>query len=42
MFKVVVTVFQHIITELNGAESKEDRIVAITKIVLKLMMQNGC
>jgi hypothetical protein len=27
--------------ELNGADLKEDRIVAITKIVLKLMKQNG-
>jgi hypothetical protein len=42
MFKVVATVFQQITTELNGAESKEDRIVAIINIVLKLMKQNGC
>jgi hypothetical protein len=42
MFKVVATAFQHVMTELNGAESEEDRIVAMTKIVLKLMKQNGC
>jgi hypothetical protein len=42
MFKVVATVFQQIMTELNGAESEEDRIVAITKIVLKLMKQITC
>jgi hypothetical protein len=42
MFKVVATVFQQIMTELNGAESEEDRMVAIRKIVLKLMKQNGC
>jgi hypothetical protein len=29
------------VTELNGAESEEDRIMSITKIVLKLMKQNG-
>jgi hypothetical protein len=28
-------------TELNGAESEEDRIMAITKIVLKLIKENG-
>jgi hypothetical protein len=39
MFKVVTTVFQQIMRELNGAESEEDRIVAITKIVLQLMKQ---
>jgi uncharacterized tellurite resistance protein B-like protein len=42
MFKVVAMVFQQIMTELSGAESEEDRIVAITKIVSKLMNQNGC
>jgi hypothetical protein len=42
MFKVVVTVFQRIMTELNATESEEDRIVANTKIVLKLMKQSGC
>jgi hypothetical protein len=29
MFKVVVTVFQQIMTELNGAESEADRIMPI-------------
>jgi hypothetical protein len=28
MFKVATTVFQEIMTELNAAESEEDRIVA--------------
>jgi hypothetical protein len=42
MFTVVATAFQQIMTEFNGAESEEDRIVAVTKIVLKLMKQNGC
>jgi hypothetical protein len=28
-------------TEFNGALSKEDKIVAITKIMLNLMNQNG-
>jgi uncharacterized tellurite resistance protein B-like protein len=41
MFKIVATVLQQIVTELNGAESQEDRIVAITKIVLRVMKQNG-
>jgi hypothetical protein len=27
-------------TELNGAKSEEDRIMAITKIVLEVMKQN--
>jgi hypothetical protein len=27
--------------DLSGAEEEEDRIMAITKIVLKLMKQNG-
>jgi hypothetical protein len=42
MFKVVTMAFQQIMRELNGAESEEDRIVAMTKIILKLMKQNGC
>jgi hypothetical protein len=42
MFKVLVMVFQQIITELDGAKLEEDRIVAITKIVLKVVKQNGC
>jgi hypothetical protein len=41
MFKVVAKIFQQIITELNGAESEEDRIMDITKIVLKLIKLNG-
>jgi hypothetical protein len=41
MFKLV-TVVQKIMTELNGAVSEEDKIAAITKIVLNLMKQDGC
>jgi hypothetical protein len=37
----VVTVVQQIMTEISGAQSQEDQIVAITKIVLSLMNQNG-
>jgi hypothetical protein len=37
----VVTVVQQIMTEFNGVVSEEDKIVAITKIVLNLMKQNG-
>jgi hypothetical protein len=37
----VVTVVQQIMTEFNGAVSEEAKIVAITKIVLSLMKQNG-
>jgi hypothetical protein len=36
-----VTVVQQIMIEFNGAVSEEDKIVAITKIVLNLMKQNG-
>jgi hypothetical protein len=36
----VVTVVQQIMTEVSGALSQE-QIVAITRIVLKLMNQNG-
>jgi hypothetical protein len=32
-------ILQQIMTELTGAKSEEDRIMAITKIVLKLMKQ---
>jgi hypothetical protein len=42
MFNIVTVVFQHIMTELNGAKSEDGRIVAITTIVLKVMKQNGC
>jgi hypothetical protein len=37
----VVTVVQQIMTEFNGAVSERDKIMAITKIVLNLMQQNG-
>jgi hypothetical protein len=40
MFKVAAIV-QQIMTELNGAVSEENKIVAITNIVLNLMKQNG-
>jgi hypothetical protein len=36
-----VTVVQQIMTEFSGAVSEEDKIVAITKIVLNLMKHNG-
>jgi hypothetical protein len=42
MLKVVATVFQQIMTQLNRAESEQDRRVAITKIVLKLIKKNEC
>jgi hypothetical protein len=41
MLKVVVTLIQQIVTESNGAVLKEAKILAITKIVLNLMEQNG-
>jgi hypothetical protein len=34
-------IVQQIMTELNGAVSEENKIVAITKLVLNLMKQNG-
>jgi hypothetical protein len=37
IFEVVATIFLQIITELNGDESEEDRLMAITEIVLRLM-----
>jgi hypothetical protein len=37
----VVTAVQKIMTEYNGAVSEEDKIVAITKIVLNLLKQDG-
>jgi hypothetical protein len=40
VFKVVGVVFQRIMTELNGDKPEEERIVAITRIVLNLMKQN--
>jgi hypothetical protein len=36
----VVTVVQQIMTEFSGAVAEEDKIVDITKIILKLMKQN--
>jgi hypothetical protein len=41
MSTTVVTIFQQIMAELNGTESEEARIMAITKIVFKLMKQSG-
>jgi hypothetical protein len=41
MLKVVVMVVQQIMTECNGAMLEEAKVVAITKIVLNLMEQNG-
>jgi len=40
MFKVAAIV-QQIMTELNGAVTEEHNIVAITRIVLNLMKENG-
>jgi hypothetical protein len=40
MFEVVARVFQQIMTQLIGAESQENRIMVIDKIVLKLVRQN--
>jgi hypothetical protein len=37
----VVTAVQQIMTEFNGAVSEEDKIMAITKIVLNLMKKDG-
>jgi hypothetical protein len=37
----VVTVVQQIMTEVSGALSEEEQIVAITKTVLKLMYRKG-
>jgi hypothetical protein len=41
MFTVVETVYQQDLTEPSGAEPEENRIMAIAKIVLKLMKKNG-
>jgi hypothetical protein len=41
MFTAVATIFQQIMTELNGAGREENRIMFITKIVAKLIKQNG-
>jgi hypothetical protein len=37
----VVTAVQQMMTEISGAVTEEDKIVAITKIVLTLMKQDG-
>jgi hypothetical protein len=41
MLKVVVTLVQQIMTESNGAVLEGAKILAITKIVLNPMEQNG-
>jgi hypothetical protein len=41
MLKVVVRVVQQIMTEFNGAVLEEVKILAITKIVLNLIEENG-
>jgi hypothetical protein len=41
MLRVVVTVVKQIMTEFNGSLLEEAKILAITKIVLHLMEQNG-
>jgi hypothetical protein len=35
-------VLQEVMTQLDGAESEENKIVVITKVVLKVTMQDGC
>jgi hypothetical protein len=37
----VVTIVQQIMTEFRGAVSEQDKLLAITKIVINLMNQNG-
>jgi hypothetical protein len=41
ILEVVLTIVWQIMTEFNGAMLEEAEIVAITKIVLNLMEQNG-
>jgi hypothetical protein len=41
MFKVVATIFQQIMTELNAAESEEDKSTDHHKNCVKLKKQNG-
>jgi hypothetical protein len=41
MLKVVVTAVQRVMTKFNGAVLEEANIVAVTKIVLNVMEQNG-
>jgi hypothetical protein len=38
----VATVVQQIITEISKAVSEKDKIMGNTKMILKLMIQNGC
>jgi hypothetical protein len=38
----VATVVHYIMAELREAVSQKDKIMIITKMVLKLMKQNGC
>jgi hypothetical protein len=40
MVRVAAMIFQQILTEVDGAKSKHT-IMTITKIVVKLMKQNG-
>jgi uncharacterized coiled-coil protein SlyX len=40
MFKVA-RIVQQIMTELNGAVTEEQKVMAITKIVLNLLKDNG-
>jgi hypothetical protein len=42
MLRAVITVVQHFMIEFNVVVLEEAKIVAITKIVLNLMEQNGC
>jgi hypothetical protein len=42
MFKAVAMIFQQIMTDLNGAESEEDRTMGITKSCIKTREENGC
>jgi hypothetical protein len=38
----VATVVQQIITEISEAVLEQDKIMVITKMVLRLVKQNGC
>jgi hypothetical protein len=37
----VLTTVQQIMTEFRGAVSEQDKVLAITKIVINLLNQNG-
>jgi hypothetical protein len=41
MLRAVIAVVQHCMTEFNGTVLDEAKIVAVTKIVLTVMEQNG-